>query len=156
MEINFLIFFIRYYLYRNLKVEGSLKWKWSLVSFTIKCYNSTKKNCMLRLNNQIVRYTGKNPSKSVGTFLRGVNFIVHGWSARNERSFGMQSRIILLFFSVFALLCWAQLSSKKCFSTLTKFPPFCTVHTNINKSFNSFYILHNIIYVLWKVSSMSS
>ena len=46
-------FFIRYYLYRNLKVEGSLKWKWSLVSFTIKCYNSTK-NCMLKLNNQIV------------------------------------------------------------------------------------------------------
>lgn len=75
-------FFIRYYLYRNLKVEGSLKWKWSLVSFTIKCYNSTK-NCMLRLNNQIVRYTGKNPYKSVGAFLRGVNFIVHGWSAMN-------------------------------------------------------------------------
>lgn len=77
MEINFLIFFIRYYLYQNLKVEESLKWKWSLVSFTIKCYDSTK-NCMLKLNNQIVRCTGKNPSKRVGAFLRGVNFIVHG------------------------------------------------------------------------------
>ena len=76
MEISFLIFFSRYYLYCNLKVDGSLKWKWSLVSLTIKCYNSTK-NCRL-LNNQIVRCTGKNPSKSVGAFLRGVNFIVHG------------------------------------------------------------------------------
>ena len=87
-----------------------------------------------------------------------MNFII--WLYQNfmnvSNKIFKKNKEILLFFSVFALLCWAQLSSKKCFSTLTKFPPFCTVHTNINKSFNSFYILHNIIYVLWKVSSMSS
>ena len=58
------------------KIEGYLKWKWSLVlqlNVTI-----LQKNCMLRLNNEIVRCTGKNPSKSVGAFLQGVNFIVHG------------------------------------------------------------------------------
>lgn len=139
MEINFLIFFIRYYLYRNLKVEGSLKWKWSLVSFTIKCYNSTKKkNCMLRLNNQIVRYTGKNPSKSVVAFLRGVNFIVHGWSARNERSFGMQSRIIWILSSDYikTLWMWVIKSLKKikkyCFSSRCLL--YCAGHNFLRKN----------------------
>ena len=69
-----------------------------------------------------------------------------------------KNKEILLFFSVFFLF-FAKFSSRcllycaghnfirKIVSLLlTKFPPFCTVlsvHTNINKSFNSFYILHN-------------
>ena len=55
MEINFLIFFIRYYLYRNLKVEGSLKWKWSLVSFTIKCYKKKLYAKAEQSNSQVYR-----------------------------------------------------------------------------------------------------
>ena len=70
MEINFLIFFIHYYFYRNLKVEGSLKWKWSLVSFTIKCYNSTKKKLYAKAeqsNSQVYRKKSFQKCRCIST-----------------------------------------------------------------------------------------
>ena len=106
MQINFLFFFIRYYLYRNLKVEGSLKWKWSLVSFTIKCYNSTKK-CMLiakaeQSNCQVYWKKSYQKCRCISTKCQ----FYHAWVKRNELSSGMQSRIIWILSSDYIKTLW--------------------------------------------------
>ena len=125
-----------------------------------------KKNCMLMLNNQIVRYTGKNSFQKCRCISTRCQFY-RAWVKRaqwtelwNAKQNNMNFIIWLYqnFMNVWVIKSLKKIK-KYCFSSrgslycaghnflrknvsllLTKSPPFCTVHTNINKSFNSFYI----------------